>query len=367
MNADLRRLVLDQLLGDAQLGGMLAAYKGQPAVFYQKSPSDSRPGWGEPRYPRVDFNVDMRHDPERKTAGTMTFNIWCSTECPDLGGRDPDRAIEERLLDMISGTFYTGQDRATVCAEWERSDEFDYEGNQQNASMPEIYGLTVTFELMEFPEQITTSPDPIQGLNAWTKKHFKMTAIAHDEMPPIWKPTDENPAIYWRFEGAESTDQQSYSVTWYNGTFSAHILAESVRERNRWMKAIMERVQIDGEIILPDDSPMFIKRIAVRHGADPLREGQLGLTGRYGVLAQPVKEPAQIKLLHPYYSLAKEEKKMADNTAAYKASELAAQARTLFGTTPEVVTVALRSAGKETATVEEAKQTVQAFLDREVK
>ncbi len=58
---------------------------------------------------------------------------------------------------------------------------------------------------------------------------------------------------------------------------------------------------------------------------------------------------------------------MADNAATYKVSELAAQARQLFGTTPEVVTVALRTAGKKAATVEEAKDTVQAFLDKEVK
>lgn len=53
--------------------------------------------------------------------------------------------------------------------------------------------------------------------------------------------------------------------------------------------------------------------------------------------------------------------------ATYKASELAAQARTLFGTTPEVVSVALRFAGKQAATVAEARAIVKAFLEREVK
>jgi len=50
----------------------------------------------------------------------------------------------------------------------------------------------------------------------------------------------------------------------------------------------------------------------------------------------------------------------------YKVNELAAKARQIFGTTPEVVTVALNSAGKETATVGEAKAAVKAFLEREV-
>lgn len=308
MSADIRRLVEGQVSADTQLGGMLAVFDGQPAFFYQKAPHDDTPGWGTPKYPRLDFNVDMRHDPERKTEGTMTFNIVCSRECLDIGGQDPDRAIEARLMELVSGTFYTGSDRATVCAEWERSDEFFIGGSQGQDTLPEIYGLTVTFELMEFPEQITIDPDPVQGLNEWTKRHFgKMTAIGYDEMPPIWKPTDENPAIYWRFEGTASTNRQSYAVTWFTGTFAAHVLAESVTERNKWTKAIIQRAQVDGEIILPDTSPMFINRITIRHNADPLREGQLGLTGQYGVLAQPPKEPAQIKLIHPYHNLAEKE------------------------------------------------------------
>lgn len=65
-----------------------------------------------------------------------------------------------------------------------------------------------------------------------------------------------------------------------------------MRERNRWIKVVMEKAQIAGKMILPDGSPMFINRVAVRHNADPLRDGQLELTRRYGVLAQPPKEPA---------------------------------------------------------------------------
>lgn len=58
---------------------------------------------------------------------------------------------------------------------------------------------------------------------------------------------------------------------------------------------------------------------------------------------------------------------MTDKAAVYKVSELAAQARQLFDTPPEVVSVALRTAGKAAATVEEAQKYVQAFLAKEVK
>lgn len=308
MNQDIRRLIHEQVSGDTQIAGMLAAYNGAPAFFYQKAPSDSRKGWGDPRYPRADFNLDTRHDPERKTAGTLTVNIWCTTECPAIGAADPDRAIEQRMMDLISGTFYTGADRTAICAEWERSDEFAFEGgaNTSNNTTPEVYGITMTFELLEFPVQISTTPDPIQGLNAWIKAHFPpMAAIAYDEMPPIWKPSEEHPAVYWRFEGTASTNRQSCAVTWFTGTFAAHVITENVTERNKWTKAIAEWAQLDGEVILADTSPMFINRIAVRHGADPLREGQIALTGQYGVLRV---EDAQIRLLHPYYNWANEYK-----------------------------------------------------------
>ncbi len=303
----LRQLLLRQITGDEQMGGMLAGYNKAPAVFYQKAPSDSRPGWGSPKYPRLDFNVDMRHDPERKTEGTLTVNIWCTSECPAVGDLDPDRAIEQRLLELVSGVFYTDGNRETFCAEWERSDEFLYEkGEKSDNTFPEVYGLTVTFSLMAFPEQITTSPDPIQGLNAWTRKHFpKMMVIAYDDMPPMWKPSDDNPAIYWRFTGTSSSNRQSSAVTWYTGTFAAHIIAESVTERNKWTKAVIEQAQMEGEVILPDTSPMFINRIAVRHNADPLQDGQLELTGQYGVLHV---EDARIRLFHPRHNWANEYK-----------------------------------------------------------
>ena len=104
MSADIRRLVEGQVSADTQLGGMLAVFDGQPAFFYQKAPHDDTPGWGTPKYPRLDFNVDMRHDPERKTEGTMTFNIVCSRDCPDIGGQDPDRAIATGLPCAQSGS-----------------------------------------------------------------------------------------------------------------------------------------------------------------------------------------------------------------------------------------------------------------------
>lgn len=301
-----KQLIRELILNDPQIAGMLAPYGDAPAFFYAKAPSDSRPGWGARKYPRVDFGIDTRQDPERKTAGTMTINIFADTEAPLIGDLDPDRAIEARLKELLSGTFYTTYWDGTICTEWERSDEFELE-KEKEETHPEVYGLSMSYDILAFPPQVTTDPDPVQGLNQWTKYHFGgMTVIGHDAIPAVFRPSDRKPAVYWRFDGAV-TDRQSYAVTWYNGTFHAHVIADSVVERNRWIKAITEKMQLEGEVILPDKSPMFVNRIAVRNGADPLREGQIELTGRYGVLAQQRKERAQIKLNNAPISKAKEE------------------------------------------------------------
>ncbi len=57
----------------------------------------------------------------------------------------------------------------------------------------------------------------------------------------------------------------------------------------------------------------------------------------------------------------------ASQESVYQASELAANAKKVFGTRQECVAAALRAAGKTECTVTEAKEIVEKFLKREVK
>lgn len=298
-------LLIEQARADPDLTGMLAEYCCKPAFFYQKSPPDTASGWNsKSQYPRVDYNVDMRHDPERKSAGTLSINVWCSAQSEYM-----PEDIEKRIISLIDGTFYTESGSDTVCAVWNSSEAFDYtEGNTQDRRDPEIFGVTIMFDLLTFPSQLTTDPDPIEGLVAFTKREFtELAVISVDNLPPVWKPTDKTPAIYWRFIGTTAA-AQSYSVSWFNGTFAAHIIAQSVAERNRWIKAIAEQMQADGEVVLFDGSPMFLNRLEIRHDADSLREGQLALTAQYGVLTARAKMLAQIPVNKSTILFAKEEK-----------------------------------------------------------
>jgi len=287
-------LLMKQVRNDEQIAGMLAKYKGFPAFFYQKAPQDTDPDWEKPAFPRIDCNIDMRYDPERKASGVLAVNVWVTKESAYM-----PEDIEKRIIELIDGTFYSAVDYPVVCAIWNDSSAFNYEmpSNVGGNTAPEVFGVTIVFDLLAFPEQLTTDPDPIQGLNRWTQQLFpSMTVITLDETPSIWKPSDEAPAIYWRFEGTAANDRQSFAVNWYTGKFAAHVIAESVTERNRWTKALIEQAQLWGEVVLLDDSPMLLKQIEVRHNADPLREGQIVISGMYGVLAHHRKIPAQTPL-----------------------------------------------------------------------
>jgi hypothetical protein len=62
-----------------------------------------------------------------------------------------------------------------------------------------------------------------------------------------------------------------------------------------------------------------------------------------------------------------EDGKQPVNESVYPASELAANAKKIFGTRQECVMAALKAAGKKGYTVTEAKGIVEKFVKREVK
>ena len=301
-------LLTEQIRNDDEIAGMLARYNGRPAFFFQKSPQDTDPGWQKPCFPRVDYNVDMSYSAERKTSGSLNVNVWCSSESAFM-----PEDIERRLRELIHGAFYTesshGAERAqeakpalgsTVCAIWARSDAFSFDSPTYvgTDTAPEVFGITLSFDLSEFPAQYIERPadnqgrrpgdeypDPVSALNAWTCSRFhNAVVIGCVALPPVWKPSDETPAIYWRAEGEASTDRQSYSVTWFEGRYAAHVVSPGVASRNGVVSAMLAALQRDGEVMMADGSPMFVRQTSARHGADPLRDGQIALTGRYGIL-----------------------------------------------------------------------------------
>lgn len=76
-------------------------------------------------------------------------------------------------------------------------------------------------------------------------------------------------------------------------------------------------------------------------------------------------ENAEIKAEVTQQAPKKEQKALQESV--YPVSELAANAKKIFGTRPECVTAALKAAGKSECTILKAKEIVDKFLKREVR
>ncbi len=299
----MEQVLFRQLVKNEELGGFLADYQGRPALFYQKAPSTEDLLWESSCFPRVEFVVDRSYDPERKESGKLWFHVWVSSDNLSITGGNLERDIEKCLIEKVDGVFYR-ENEGITCATWVNSMTFQGRTSDKNmeTSPVETYGVTLEFDLIEFPQQVTTDPDPVQGANRWMKTQFpSVTVLGLDDLPTVWKPSPDKLAVYWRFMGYEGDDRQSFSVNWYTGKLALHFFAESVATRNQWLKVVVEALQLDGEIILLDESPMFLKKVVVIHSGNSLREGQLQLLGEYGVLASQRKEKAEYLLKNAYF------------------------------------------------------------------
>lgn len=279
--------VFKRLSENADLGEKLTVYNGTPAVFYQSSPDDTDPGWGENQYPRLIFALEMQGDPERHTSGRLTVDAMTvknSCEPEDL-----DQIIRE----LLGGVFFTGADKTTYAVMWDRSDLFDeYEPGKGTAARG-ILGMTSAFDVVEFPVQLTTDPDPVQAMHLWSKEALNgILVIGCDALPPVWKPTGGKAAIYWRVGSVGPAPRpDDWTVSWRSVQLVGHILADGHALMQSIAKIIIDAIQQAGEVLMADDSPMFVSRIVYAAGADPVKQGQITLTATYGVLRKPQYAP----------------------------------------------------------------------------
>lgn len=301
----MERVLFSYLLNHVELGGYLATYQGRSAVFYQKAPTSEDPLWEKPCFPHVEFVIDRVSDSERQESGKLTFHIWVSSDVLSLSGGSPDKEIANILQNAVDGAFFRHGEVIT-CATWVNSYAFVRDVSQINMEISpvETYGIIMQFDLLDCHNQPTTDPDPIYGANLWVKELFPwVTVIGLDEIPEVWLPKPSEMAVYWRFVGYEGDHCQGYSVNWYHGKLALHIFADSVTKRNQWLKVLAEALQLDGEILLPDESPMFLTKVQVIHSLDRLRDGQLLIVGKYGVLASKRKNKGCFSLRDVEFSI----------------------------------------------------------------
>ena len=266
----------------------LATYNNGPAVFYAEAANDQDSNWGKTMYPRADYYMDWTANAERKTAGTLMVNVWC------LAGKSiiPED-FTAPICEALSNRFYKDTD-GHYCTVWTQNDPFN--GITEE---PATIGITISFDIMAFPVQATFSPDPVAGMQSFIKANFassvKILGTADTPDETFIPGALALPIIYVRTDNQSSSFQDTYSARWIQIDLYLHLFASDVATRNTLLRQIINKMVIAGECILDDKSPLFFQTAKMNLAADPLRNGQITISCRFGILT-PQKE--SVKLNH---------------------------------------------------------------------
>lgn len=268
-------LLYQHLCNCEDLTSLLATYDERPAIFHQIAPFDTDEKWkGKMQFSRIVYDIDKTGDVERKISGNLYIDIMCSQ-----GSIEPE-AIETVLKDIIDGYFFEDDDGMTYSAQWERSDGFTVEKNNQ------VFGLTLSFSLLAFPLQNTGTFDTIGLMNTWSKTTFPQATIINiSATQKVFKPTDENPAIYWSSQGLTDSPVESiYHCTWVQSNLTMHIIAPSTAVRNSLVQQAHSILSFKSRIMSEDGTQFMLHRAVANMTADPFRVGQLIVQGSYPLI-----------------------------------------------------------------------------------
>lgn len=256
----------------------LAVYAGVPGVFFQNAPDDTSEGWNSiSQYPRIVLTMDMFANAERNTMGALAVDIICT----DVG--QPPEEIEPYVRQALEGVFFTPKGETTFSPKWRNTQVF----REQNVTDKSYnIGMTVNFDIYEFPLLETSDPDPIAAINFYAQDWDKeLAVIGRAELPEIFEPTRHSPVAYFRRVNM-NIERQTNTVVWLIGDLALHLFAPTLRDRVEWLEQFAQSLALDGEVTMLDGSPMFIRNIKGDAKADEVT-GQLTIGVRYGLLRKP--------------------------------------------------------------------------------
>lgn len=273
---NLEELIYKRLSEAKNLTKYLTRYAGQPAIFTPEAPGDRESGWGRAtQYPRAVFNFDMQADGERKSAGTLSVALICrndSEAVPELIEPAVKKALKDVLLKDDNGTLYAFA--------WARTEGFSMTEEKNEL----LIGSEIRFDIMEYPQQETTDPDPIMAMARYIKDLYPDSIVVGiDKMADETEASKEAPVFYCRLAEIEKLEETN-TVVWMNGKIAISLLCPDGATRLKMAAAVLNSLSLDGEVTMLDDSPMFMERLTANLKSDYLKDGQIFVTGRYGLL-----------------------------------------------------------------------------------
>ena len=273
--------IYDYLKNNQLITQFLATYAGMPAVFLQEAAQDTDPGWGGEQYGRLVFGLDYAGDPERAVSATLWVDVYSRKDGPD-----PEEVAPVISAEMNNRFFADGEE--VIALSWNGTSGF-----QETRNDKLVNGVTLTFDVLYFPKQLTTEPDPVEAINRWTKEQLQNAiVIGVDELPASWTPL-ESPTIYWRVAsiGHSTLYPDTFNCTWHSVDLSGHIMIDNTNTRLTVCKAIIDELTAAEPVIMKDKSPMFVTRITARTANDAIKTGQITVSASYGVLRKRKESP----------------------------------------------------------------------------
>ncbi|MDE7425075.1 MAG: hypothetical protein K2N51_15550 [Lachnospiraceae bacterium] len=285
----LEELIHKRFVSSESLIKHLARYDGIPAIFSPEAPDSKQDGWGDnTQYPRVVYNFDLQANEERHSAGTLSVSLYCQN-VEEMMPEVIEPEVRQCLKDVL---LYTDDEKLYAFA-WNRTDAFEIKDKKVGL----LIGSDIRFDILEYTNQETTDPDPIVATNQYIKKLYPdCVVIGLDKMQEITEATAEQPVIYCRLVSTDKAEETN-TVAWMDGKIAIHILCPDSEVRMKIGAAIAQKMSLDGEIIMLDYSPMFIKRLQANYKSDYLKDGQIFVTGRYGILRYK-SEPHTIRKIN---------------------------------------------------------------------
>ena len=266
-------LIRNRLAANQELIAKLAAQMTPegliPAIYSHKAADDVHLQDGS--YPQIIFSVNRFSDPVHDIGGLLTVDVLCSHATTE------PLALARLVKETLNNVFFAPQADDIFLLKWSTTEEFTEPASER---LPQVDGVTLTFEMRAFPNQITQEPDPIAALQAWTAR-LGVVVIGHSDFGESFIPTHLKPAFY--FSGLEENYvRQTHSTIWLDGLIRCHVFAPDVQSRRKWLTFFRQEIIFCTHIFLADGSPMRLEGCRINF-TDSELQGQMLLTFRFGL------------------------------------------------------------------------------------
>ena len=158
-------LIQHRLAECLELAQGLAKYCGKPAIVQAEFPADQQEGWeGQTQYPRISYRVDMQVNQERASAGVLYVSVYAAKDPLVLD------SLEALVKACLKDVLMKPSGEAPFCVAWARTEPYLLEGMG-------VLGRDIVFDILEYPAQETTDPDPALAVELYIKEMYPEAVV----------------------------------------------------------------------------------------------------------------------------------------------------------------------------------------------